>query len=632
MAKKPAKSQEPEDLKLMRDLRRFIRTRGTAYLRDPNVTSIGIGRKNGDGEISVVFTVREKLGMSALESLGLKALPERIDTNGRSVPTDVVQRSFKPAYSIVERGPESVLKSRLDPLVPGASVSHPDGTAGTLGAIVFDAASGAACILSNWHVLHGETGQISDKIVQPGPFDDNNTEGNTCGTLLRSHLGVAGDCALARIAERDFERTVYGLDTVLTQMADVDLGDTVVKTGRTTETTYGIVRRTDVIVQIDFGDAVGAQNIGCFEIGPNPDLPAADGEISMGGDSGAVWIISEAEKATDIFAGLHFAGEGDASPDEHALACYPASVQSKLGFTLVPPNAQSSKDHAVPQDDTLGYDADFLGLPAPMPELSLALKRDAVNFGKTQTIPYMHFSVCLSAARRLARFVAWNTDGARKVQLGRHGFRLDDRIAAKYQLDDTLYADNKLDRGHIARRANLAWGEIEEAKRANRESFYFTNIAPQHQSFNQSGRGGIWGRLEDLILEEADVQDIRISVLAGPLFDDDDPSYRNALIPRSFWKLIAYRGTDEALRSACFILSQSDLLNDIESLDFDPFRLFQVSVSELAQQTGLGFDAYQNADITRHPERLSDTSAETLSDIKISVATREIRHQKELAF
>lgn len=355
MAKKSAKSQGPEDLKLMRDLRRFIRTRGTAYLRDPNVTSIGIGRKNGNGEISVVFTVREKLGVSALESLGSKALPERIDTNGRSVPTDVVQRSFKPAYSIVERGPESVLKSRLDPLVPGASVSHPDGTAGTLGAIVFDAASGAACILSNWHILHGETGQIGDKIVQPGPFDDNNTEGNTCGTLLRSHLGVAGDCALARIAERDFERTVYGLDTVLTQMADVDLGDTVVKTGRTTETTYGIVRRTDVIVQIDFGDAVGAQNVGCFEIGPNPDLPAADGEISMGGDSGAVWIISEEEKATDIFAGLHFAEEGDASPDEHALACYPASVQSKLGFTLVPPNAQSSKDHAVPQDDTLGY-------------------------------------------------------------------------------------------------------------------------------------------------------------------------------------------------------------------------------------------------------------------------------------
>ncbi len=464
MAKKPAKSKEPEDLKLMHDLRRIIRTRGAAYLSDPNVTSIGIGRKNGDGDISIVFTVREKLGASALERLGSKALPEQIDTNGRSVPTDVIQRSYKPSYRIVERGPASVLKSRLDPLIPGASISHPDGTAGTLGAIVFDASSGAPCILSNWHVLHGETGRVGDKIVQPGPFDDNNTADNTCGTLLRSHLGVAGDCALARIEERGFERAVYGLDTVLTQMADVDLGDTLVKTGRTTETTYGIVQRTDVIVQIDFGDTVGAQNIGCFEIGPNPDFPAAEGEISKGGDSGAVWIISEQEKATDIFAGLHFAGEGNASADEHALACYPNSVQSKLGFTLTPPNAQSSKDQLEPQNETLGYDTNFLGVPAPMPDLSLALKRDAVNFGKSQTIPYMHFSVCLSAQRRLARFVAWNTDGARKVQLGRHGFRLDDRIAAKYQLDDTVYANNRLDRGHIARRADVAWGEIEDAQ------------------------------------------------------------------------------------------------------------------------------------------------------------------------
>ncbi len=116
------------------------------------------------------------------------------------------------------------------------------------------------------------------------------------------------------------------------------------------------------------------------------------------------------------------------------------------------------------------------------------------------------------------------------------------------------------------------------------------------------------------------------------MFGEDDPSYRNALIPRSFWKLIAYRGTDNALRAACFTLSQSDLLNDIESIDFDPFQLFQVSVSELAQQTGLGFDAYQDADITRHPERLCGNSAESLGDVKIGVAVREIRHQEEVAF
>ncbi|MEJ6395953.1 DNA/RNA non-specific endonuclease [Gymnodinialimonas sp. 2305UL16-5] len=469
-------------------------------------------------------------------------------------------------------------------------------------------------------------------IVQPGPHDDNNVAGNACGELLRSHLGVAGDCALARITDRGFERAVHGLDAVPLQMADVDLDDTLVKTGRTTGTTYGKVRRTDVIAQIDFGDGIGPKDIGCFEIGPDSDFPAANGEISMPGDSGSAWIIANKDKATDIFAGLHFAGEGSNSLDEHALACYPGSIQSKLGFTLIPPNKTPSEDVSQQPEGPTGYDADFLGVPAPMPELSLAFKRDAVNFGKAQTIPYTHFSVCQSAKRRLARFVAWNTDAARKVQLGRHGFKLDARIGAEFQLDDTLYANNRLDRGHIARRADLAWGSIEEAKRANEDSFFFTNIAPQHERYNQSGRGGIWGRLEDLILEEADLQGIRISVLGGPVFADDDPRYRDALIPRSFWKLIAYRGADEALHAACFILSQSDLLTDIESIDFDPFQLFQVSVPELADRTGLGFDAYRDADITSHPEALSNARAETLAEVEISSAIREIHHEQEIAF
>ncbi len=634
MAKKTRpKSKKLDDPDMHKALRRFIRAKGAEFLKDPNVTSVGIGHKNGDGDLSIVFTVGEKVDASELERLGTKELPKEIKVDGIKIPTDVLQRDYKPAYQIVENGTSSVLKSRMDPVVPGASISHPDGTAGTLGTIVFDAATGAPCVLSNWHVLHGATGKIGDKIVQPGPFDDNNVAANTCGELLRSHLGAAGDCALARLRDRGFEQAVYGLDTVLTQMADVDLGDTVVKTGRTTETTYGIVRRTDVMVKINFGPETGTQAIGCFEIGPDPAFPADDGEISMGGDSGSVWIIAKDADATDVFAGLHFAGEGGDNPDEHALACYPRSIQKKLNFTLTPSDDQSQVDDSP---DAIGarsgYDDGFLGLPAPMPEMSLAIKRDAVNFGRAQTIPYTHFSVCLSARRRLARFVAWNIDGTRKVQLGRHGFRLDDRIAPEYQLDDTLYADNKLDRGHIARRADLAWGPVPEAKQANRDSFFFTNIAPQHERYNQSGRGGLWGRLENLILEEADTQDIRVSVIAGPLFDESDPKYRGVLIPKSFWKLIAYRGKDGPLNAACFVLSQSELLDDIETIDFDRFRLYQISVSELAQRTGLGFAAYEDADITRSPERLSKLSAENLGGETITLNVREITREDQIAF
>ncbi|MBO9427538.1 DNA/RNA non-specific endonuclease [Labrenzia sp. R4_1] len=632
MAKKRKTAGKYDTESTQHILRKFIRTRGSDYLDDPNVTSIGIGRKNNTGEVSVVFTVGQKAEVSGLEALGTKELPKTIAFEGITIPTDVVERGFKPSYQVISPETQSVLKTRLDPVVPGASVSHVDGTAGTLGMIVFDDETGAACILSNWHVLHGPTGEIGDPIVQPGPHDDNNIADNYCGDLERSHLGIAGDCAISRLRDREFDPEIHNLGVAPQRMAEVELDDKVVKTGRTTNTTHGIVRRTDVIAKINYGGHVGEKAIGCFEIAPDPKKPAPNNEISMGGDSGSAWMIVDKQKATDIFAGLHFAGETGENPDEHALACYPASVMNKLRFSLTPPETS-----LVPGDAPeafgarSGYDADFLGFHAPMPGMSTAIKRDAVNFGRKQTIPYTHFSVCLSAKRRMARFVAWNVDGARKVTLGSHSFKEDPRIESGLQWNNSLYEDNKLDRGHIARRADLAWGPVPEARQANKDSYYYTNIAPQHERYNRSSLGGLWGRLENIILEQAADQDIRVSVISGPVFSDEDIEYRGARIPRDYWKLVAYRGADGNPTAACFVLSQNDLLSDLETLDFDPFRLFQISVHELEIRTGLGFDAYADADITQNEALLSTLSVESLGGETIKTKVREITSATQIA-
>ncbi len=614
----------------MDSLRAFIRAKGHAFLKDPNITSIGIGRKNGDGPISLQFTVAAKVPNAAIEGLGSTPIPPTIMVDGTAFPTDVLERSYAPGYRLVAPETLGERRERMDPLRPGISVSHPAGTAGTIGLIVYDRETAAPCILSNWHVLHGAGGMIGDATVQPGPFDDNNVAGNFCGNLLRSHLGAAGDCALSRIRTREHDRDIFGLDTAPSQMVRVELDDRLVKSGRTTGTTYGIVRRVDVLSEINYGPGAGPVAIGGFEIGIDPDRLPDNGEISMGGDSGSAWLVAENGKATGMFAGLHFAGEAGANPDEHALACYPLSVQKKLDFLLEPP-----AETRIPGDDLdqsvarSGYDPDFLNIHAPPPQLTLSQKRDAVNFGRAQMIPYTHFSVCLSAKRRLARFVAWNIDGARKVVVGRTGFRLDPRIPADAQLGDELYANNALDRGHIARRADLTWGTVAEARQANSDSFFFTNIAPQHEGFNQSSRMGLWGRLENLVLEQAEAQNLKISVIGGPVFANDDPEYRTALLPRQFWKLIAYAGTDGALRAACFLLSQSDLLTDLEVLDFDPLRIFQISVTELSSRTDLDFSAYVAADIISNSDlSLAPESAARPADT--GVTAHEITSESDL--
>ncbi|HMG48910.1 MAG TPA: DNA/RNA non-specific endonuclease [Allosphingosinicella sp.] len=598
--KKSSRKADAAQTALIEALRTHVRSRGNDYLKDPNITSIGVGLKNGTGPISLQFTVGEK-GESALESLATVEIPATITlSDGTIVPTDVIERNYKPAFELVE--PESLNDRRVrrDPIQPGISISHPDGTAGTIGLIVFDRATGAPCVLSNWHVLHGNTGAIGDTIVQPGPFDDNNIAGNFSGKLLRSHLGNAGDCALARIERRGIKREIFELGVTPSQMAEVALGDKVMKSGRTTGITFGVVRRTDVIAKINYRLPAGEQAIGGFEIGVDPAHKPADGEVSKGGDSGCAWLIANGTKATDIFAGLHFAGETDGSADEHALACYPLSVQKKLDFVLDPPAAVVAPEGSAVTRS--GYDPAFLSQPVPLPKLGAAAEGDAFTFEGRKLIPYTHFSVCLSKSRRMARYVAWNIDGARVVRTGRDDFQLDPRIPASRQLGEDLYAGNKLDRGHIARRADLVWGSIEEARQANSDSSFFTNIAPQHERFNQSGRKGLWGQLENLILEQVDVEDVRMSVFGGPLFADDDIAFRGVRIPREFWKLVAYVGEDAALKTAAFVLSQASLLSDLEAIDLDPFKLFQVRIADLEARAGLSFGRLDEADALARPE------------------------------
>jgi endonuclease G, mitochondrial len=577
-------------------LRQFIRTRGEDYLRDPNVSSIGIGYKVTDGQrtpqLSIQFTVNEKASTpEALAELDTTPLPKTITVDGVGVPTDVLERSYAPAFRLVPEPVTVNRKVRIDPVVPGVSVANVHVSAGTIGAIVYDRANGTPYVLSNWHVLHGRDGAIGDDIVQPGPHDDNRVQLNRLGRLVRSHLGIAGDCAVASIEDRDFDPTTTELGVVPEQLGEPELDDRVVKSGRTTGVTHGIVRRVDTIAQINYGGAVGVQNIGCFEIGSDPDRPAPADEISRGGDSGSVWLFAEDRVAQKVVAGLHFAGEADSSPDEHALACLPSSVFEKLEISLQPPAAGEVVE-------TGGYDRDFLGERVDVPTLSAALRADvAITADGRDVVPYTHFSLQMKASRRFAYWVAWNIDGGALKALSRKGikFVMDPRLPEESQVGDELYVDNDLDRGHLARRADLLWGPLAVATKANVDSFFFTNITPQMDDFNQSARNGVWGRLEDAVFADADVEDLKVSVFGGPVFQDEDRLYRGIRLPREFWKVLAFREGGR-LKARAFLLTQD--LDQLEALDLDEFRVFQISLPELEARTGLRFPtALRDSDI-----------------------------------
>lgn len=570
-------------------LREFVRAHRADFLADPNITSIGIGHKvvgrRSTDVVCVQFTVATKVAPAEVEALGSEVIPEAVEVERRRVPTDVLERAYAPSYLVVPEAAAHARRSRVDPVVPGVSIAGAGESAGTLGCIVWDTDTGAPHVLSNWHVLQGAGGAIGDEVLQPGRYDDNRSGRNRLGAVVRSHLGIAGDAAIASIEERGFDPAILDLDLAPTEIGEPELGDPVVKSGRTTGVTHGRVSRVDVVVRLDYGEA-GEHQVGGFEISPDPSRPPEGGELSDGGDSGSVWLFKAGNgRPTRVLAGLHFAGESDGRDSaETALACLPRSVFDKLGITLSAERA----GEAAAAVAAAGYDDGFLTTPIGVPTLEPGVLDDAVLVDGDPVVAYTHFSLTVSTSRRLARWVAWNVDGSSMRRLERSDdFRLDPRLPVEVQTGEELYADNRLDRGHLARRADLTWGSAAEAAQANTDSFFFTNISPQKDDFNQASRSGVWGRLEDTLYEAVTVDRLRISVYAGPVLRDDDRVYRGVALPREFWKVIAWE-EDGGLTARAFLLTQD--LDPLESIDLGEFETYQVSLAEVAERTGVVLD------------------------------------------
>lgn len=80
-----------------------------------------------------------------------------------------------------------------------------------------------------------------------------------------------------------------------------------------------------------------------------------------------------------------------------------------------------------------GCSAEFLGTGVEVLFLDAVIQDDAVLWEGSGVIPYTHFSLSLSAWRRLARWVGWNLDGANLLLLSRSGldFAKEPRLSAE---------------------------------------------------------------------------------------------------------------------------------------------------------------------------------------------------------
>ncbi len=291
------------DLEQIRQIKRSVET---DLLKIPGVNGVAIGFKYRAGKQTDELAIRVYV-----EHKGVYASGELIPIELQGVKTDVVE--VKKPTSMILKAPVAQMRIMVDkrlynPLVGGISLGPCREIGGfvftgTLGSIVFDNATGAPMLLSNYHVMVVDAeGKIGDTMVQPGQPDGGDCPEEVVGELARSRLGDNVDCAVTLQTARGYRREIVEIGPV-TEVTEACLGMPVHKRGRTTELTYGTVDAIDYTTRIDYGDGLGELTF-TNQIGIMADL-ARNAVFSDHGDSGSL-IVDDCNRVI----GLLFAGSG----------------------------------------------------------------------------------------------------------------------------------------------------------------------------------------------------------------------------------------------------------------------------------------------------------------------------------
>ena len=124
-------------------------------------------------------------------------------------------------------------------------------------------------------------------------------------------------------------------------------------------------------------------------------------------------------------------------------------------------------------------------------------------------------------------------------------------------------------------------------QRANGDTFHVTNCSPQRGNFNQSGKSGIWGQLENFIGAQSGSE--KYCIFAGPVLANTDKVFagtERVQIPDRFWKVVAATAVGE-LQVFAFVLEQDLTDLDLEFYVDAEWKARQVSLTELEETVAL---------------------------------------------
>ena len=278
-----------------------------------------------------------------------------------------------------------------------------------------------------------------------------------------------------------------------------------------------------------------------------------------------------------------------------------------------------------------GYNPKFLGegqpkFEVPLPTFGPKLDGDILRRpGLTGEVwaDYPHYSIAMNRVKRTPAIAALNINQSLFVKgLDSADWDVDTRVGEEFQLGNEYYSDtndmpNPWDRGHVAMRANAAWGkDILEAKRASDRTYFFTNSTLQHKNFNRDE----WVSLENWVRGLKHDADGLVTSFSGPVWfhfpRSITPAGRpTAIIPSAFFKVVCFVNKEEELESRAFLLTQDTAaIKDRKGKRLYDFENYQVTIADIEDLTGLEFPA----NVAAANPLLAEASAGATSRLKIS--------------
>lgn len=192
-----------------------------------------------------------------------------------------------------------------------------------------------------------------------------------------------------------------------------------------------------------------------------------------------------------------------------------------------------------------------------------------------QIIRHTGYTVSYNKDSRLPNWVSYElTREETKGKAQRDNRFIADPLVKGQIATNADYARSGYDKGHMAPAADMKWSE-----KAMKESFYFSNMCPQHPQLNRRG----WKKLEEKIRQWA-IADSAIIVICGPIIHRQPRTIgqNKVVVPQQFFKVVLSPFV-KPMRAIGFLFNNTQAV--------EPLSTYAVTIDSIEQLTGMDFFA-----------------------------------------